>query len=112
MPTDPKQRRHGRIETDATLDYLGADMLLDHKIENLSASGLSLCCSSREPIGSTVQVTINFPDFQDSITVTARVARHVDQPRKAMGLEFLEVTAEQRIVLDRYLAERNARMAG
>ncbi len=29
-----------------------------------------------------------------------------------MGLEFLDVTAEQRIVLDRYLAERNARMAG
>ena len=110
MP-DQSKRRHARIETDATLDYLGADMLLDHRIENLSASGLSLVCSSREPVGTHVQLTINFPDFQESITISARVARHVESPKKAMGLEFIELAADDRRVLDRYLAERHARMA-
>lgn len=111
MAPQEKQRRHIRIETAATLDYLGTEMLLDHKIENLSASGLSLCCATREPVDTHVQVTINFPDFQESITVVARVARHIDQPRKAMGLEFTEVSAEDRLILDRYLVERSARMA-
>jgi hypothetical protein len=111
MPTQCHQRRHSRIETDATLDYLGSDFLMDHKIEDLSASGLSLVCATREPVGAEVQLTINFPDFQDSITVTARVARHIDEPRKAMGLEFVKLSADDRLALDRYLAERNARMA-
>ena len=111
MTRTPSGRRHPRIETDATLDYLGSDVLLDHKIEDLSASGLSLACSSREPVGSVVQVTVNFPDFQDSITVSARVVRHVETPRKAMGLEFVQLSTNERVALDRYLAERNARMA-
>jgi hypothetical protein len=28
-----------------------------------------------------------------------------------MGLEFVDLSSEDRLVLDRYLAERNARMA-
>jgi len=111
MSTPPHQRRHPRLETDATLDYLGSDFLLDHKIDDLSASGLSLVCTTREPVGAIVQLTINFPDFQDSVTVSARVARHIETPKKAMGLEFVDLSSEDRLVLDRYLAERNARMA-
>jgi hypothetical protein len=111
MAGQPSKRRHARIETDATLDYLGTDMMLDHRIENLSASGLSLVSSTREPVGTRVQLTINFPDFQESITVGARVARHIESPRKAMGLEFTDLTADDRVALDRYLAERNARLA-
>lgn len=111
MAVRAKQRRHVRIETAATLDFLGSEILLDHEIENLSASGLSLCSTAREPVGSHVQLTINFPDFQESITVVARVVRHTDEPYKAMGLEFTEVSAEDRLILDRYLVERNARMA-
>ncbi len=102
-------RRTPRIETDATLDYIGANVLLEHRIENLSYGGLSLCCGSPEPVGTLVDLTINFPDFQESIAVEAKVAWVKTEDKRSMGLSFVGLSAEHKGILDRYLLERAAR---
>jgi uncharacterized protein (TIGR02266 family) len=106
MANSTHDRKYVRIETDATLDYLGAAVMLDHRIENLSGGGLSVCCPSPETVGTMVLVTINFPDYQDSITVKGKVAWVKAEPKKTMGIEFMEVSPRDRRVLDRYLSER------
>lgn len=104
-------RRTPRIETNATLDYIGANVLIEHRIENLSHGGLSLCCSMPEPVGTVVDLTINFPDFQESIAVEAKVAWVKEEPKRTMGLKFVGLSSEHSAVLDRYLLERAARMS-
>lgn len=108
MTTGNEERKGTRIETNATLDFMGFNVLVEHQIEDISSGGLSLKSSALEPVGSTVMLTVNFPDYEESISVHGRVA-WVKPDTDQMGLEFVGLGDQDRKILTRYLEEREAR---
>ena len=97
-------REHVRIQTDALVDYTGTEVLLFHKIENLSLGGLSIFSATVEPEGTKVYLTINFPDLQASAELEGKVVWSRDQAPKEMGIKFINLTQSDEEILSRYIA--------
>ncbi len=97
-------REHVRIQTDALVDYTGTEVLLFHKIENLSLGGLSIFSATVEPEGTRVYLTINFPDLQESVELEGKVVWSRDQEPKEMGIKFINLTQSDEDILSRYIA--------
>jgi uncharacterized protein (TIGR02266 family) len=106
---DDQKRKHVRLETDALVDYTGSEVLLFHKIENLSLGGLSICTPRVEELGTKVFITINFPDLNDMVEVEGEVVWVNEETPKDMGIKFLNLTDRDKDVLRRYIQERAKR---
>lgn len=102
-----KTRQFPRIQTEATVDFTGSDVLLYHRIENISLGGICIQAASVEEVGTIVELTINFPELGRSIEVKGEVvwANH-DNP-KDMGVRFIEVDEKTRDTLVEYLNMRH-----
>lgn len=103
---DDSNREHVRIQTDALVDYTGTEVLLFHKIENLSLGGLSIFSATVEPEGTQVYLTINFPDLQESVELEGRVVWSRDQEPKEMGIKFINLSLKDEEILTRYIEAR------
>lgn len=108
MSSDQK-RKHVRIETDALADYTGSEVLLFHKIENLSLGGLSICAATIEDLGTHVFITINFPEFNETIEAEGEVVWVNYEDPKDMGIKFLGLTESDKDILRRYIQEKARR---
>jgi len=106
-----QKRQHVRIETDALVDYTGSEVLLFHKIENLSLGGLSLRAPTVEELGTKVFITINFPDLNETIEAEGEVVWTNNEEPKDMGVKFINLSARDKEVLRRYIQERNKKLA-
>jgi uncharacterized protein (TIGR02266 family) len=104
--TGAHQREHVRIETDALLDYAGQDVLLFHRIQDLSLGGLSILTPTPEPKGTKVVMAINFPDLGDAIEIEGEVAWVKNQEPKEMGIRFTNIAPTHRKVLNTYIKKR------
>ena len=104
--SDDSNREHVRIQTDALVDYTGTEVLLFHKIENLSLGGLSIFSATVEPEGTRVYLTINFPDLQESVELEGRVVWSRDQEPKEMGIKFINLSLQDEEILTRYIEAR------
>jgi len=107
--TDDQKRKHVRLETDALVDYTGSEVLLFHKIENISLGGLSIRAPRVEETGTRVFITINFPDLNDMIEVEGEVVWSSDEAPKDMGIKFINLTERDKDVLRRYIQEKARR---
>jgi len=101
--TEDQKRKHVRIETDALVDYTGSEVLLFHKIENLSLGGISMRTATPEPLGTHVFITINFPDLNETIEAEGEVVWTTEEEPKDMGIKFLKLTEGQKEVLRKYI---------
>lgn len=108
---DSQKRKHVRLETDALVDYTGSEVLLFHKVENISLGGLSIRAATVEEIGTHCYITLNFPDLNETIEVEGVVVWSNQEEPKDMGIKFSELTEAQKEVLRRYIQEK-ARRAG
>lgn len=104
--TGAHQREHVRIETDALLDYAGTDVLLFHRIQDLSLGGLSILTPTPEPKGTKVVMAINFPDLGDSIEIEGEVAWVKKEEPREMGIRFTTIDPAGRKVLQTYIQKR------
>jgi uncharacterized protein (TIGR02266 family) len=100
-----EQRKNPRIEVNAYVDYTGADVLLYHKIENISLGGMCIQAATPEEPGSIVDLVINFPEFDESIEVAGEVVWVNRDPPHEMGIRFLEVDVRVQSVLENFLAK-------
>ena len=50
----PDLRVHPRYEVTAYVDYTGSEVLLYHRIENISLGGICIQTTSVEPVGTVV----------------------------------------------------------
>lgn len=105
--TDTHNREHVRIETDALVDYTGTEVLLFHRILNISLGGLSIRTPTVEPKGTRVTVAVNFPDLDESIEVEGEVAWVKTDDPKELGVKFLRLTQEETDILERYIERRS-----
>lgn len=103
------QRASPRIRLDAWIDVAGSrDVLLFNKIRDLSLGGVSVETESIEPVGSQVDVVINFPELDETISATGTVIRIQDQPWKGMVIRFNQLQEDARKVIERYIGMKSS----
>lgn len=107
--TGDQKREHVRIETDALVDYTGSEVLLFHKIENLSLGGISIRTATPEALGTSVFITINFPDLNETVEAEGEVVWVNHDEPKDMGVKFLGLTEADKDILRKYFKKREDR---
>ena len=98
-----ENRAHPRYEVNAYVDFTGTDLLLYHKIHNLSLGGICIQSPTIEELGTRVQIVINFPDTDSIVTMLGDVVRVNHKPPKDMGIQWVNVTEHQKASLEAYL---------
>ncbi|PIE19064.1 MAG: hypothetical protein CSA65_03220 [Proteobacteria bacterium] len=107
---DDERREHPRFEVTAYVDYTGSEILLYHHIENLSLGGICIRTTMLESLGSKVDLVINFPDLDKTVSVIGEVVWVNEHEPMDMGLRFLDLDEERLAVLREYITkERNRR---
>jgi len=100
---DPREKReYPRFEVTAYVDYAGTEVLLYHRIENISLGGICIQTASIEPIGTIVDLLINFPDLDASIAVQGEVVWSNPEPPMDMGIRY-HLDDEKKETLRKYL---------
>ena len=66
-------REFPRFEVNAYVDYTGNEVLLYHRIQNISLGGVCIQSSGVEDVGTTVDLVINFPELSASLAVKGEV---------------------------------------
>ncbi|MBU1069440.1 PilZ domain-containing protein [Myxococcota bacterium] len=101
--TSRDKRRHKRFELEAFVDYTGREFLLNHRIYDLSLGGMRLATSEPEPLGTSVDLVITFPDLDAAIEVKGEVVWVKPAPDNEMGIKFNSVGMKELKLLQEYL---------
>jgi uncharacterized protein (TIGR02266 family) len=100
----PKDKRqHPRYEVTAYVDYSGSEVLLYHRIENISLGGICIQTASIEDIGTIVDLVINFPDLDTSISLQGEVVWSNREAPMDMGIRYIDLDDERKETLRRYI---------
>ncbi len=84
-------REHVRFEVTAYVDYAGTEVLLYHRIENISLGGICIQTASIEDIGTVVDLLINFPDLDSSLAIQGEVVWANREPPMDMGIRYIDL---------------------
>jgi uncharacterized protein (TIGR02266 family) len=104
-------RAFPRYELDARVDYTGTEVLLSHRITNISLGGICIETPAVEEIGTEVDLVINFPDLKTRLNAKGEVVWSNREPPADMGIRFVALDDLQRDVLRRYLAAHTPKSA-
>ena len=96
-------REHTRYDLDAYVDYTGSEVLLYHRIQNISLGGICIQTDALEQLGTIVDLTINFPELDSAISVKGEVVWANADPPMDMGIRFVDIDNERKETLRRYL---------
>ncbi|RJO68520.1 MAG: PilZ domain-containing protein [Myxococcales bacterium] len=99
-----EKRRYPRIEANAYVDYTGEEVLLFHRIENISLGGISIRAPVVEKVGTTVQLVINFPEANQHIELMGEVVWSREEEEGRMGIKFIDLSDNQKSALKKFLA--------
>lgn len=97
------RREHPRYEISAYVDYTGSEVLLYHRIQNISIGGVCLQSPSIEEVGTTVDLVINFPELGTTLATRGEVVWANRDPPMDMGIRFLDMDEAKRETLRRYI---------
>jgi uncharacterized protein (TIGR02266 family) len=101
--TGEHPRAFPRLELNAYVDYTGSEVLLYHKVQNISLGGLCIRSASVEEVGTVVELVLNFPDFDASLAVKGEVVWANRELPMDMGIRYLDLDEERKDTLRRYL---------
>lgn len=96
-------RAFPRYEVSAFVDYAGGEVLLNHRIQNISMGGICIQSPSIEEVGSVVDLVVNFPELGRSLAVRGKVVWANRQPPMDMGIVYVELDDGKRKALRDYL---------
>ena len=97
------ERLSPRYEVTAFVDYAGGEVLLHHRIQNISMGGICIQSPSIEEVGSIVDLVVNFPDLGRSLALRGQVVWANRQPPMDMGIRYVEMDDSKRAALREYL---------
>jgi uncharacterized protein (TIGR02266 family) len=97
------KREYPRFEVTAYVDYTGTEVLLYHRIENISLGGICIQTASIEDVGTIVDLLINFPDLDASIAVQGEVVWANREPPKDMGIRYLDLDEKKKETLRKHI---------
>jgi uncharacterized protein (TIGR02266 family) len=96
-------REYPRYEVNAYVDYTGNEVLLYHRIQNISLGGVCIQSSGVEDVGTTIDLVINFPELSTSLSVKGQVVWVNRDPPMDMGIRYVELDNERRETLRKYI---------
>ena len=96
-------REFPRFEVNAYVDYTGNEVLLFHRIQNISLGGVCIQTSGVEEVGTMVDLVLNFPDLDASIAVTGEVVWANREPPMDMGIRYVDLDEERKDTLRKYI---------
>src|SRR4051812_46420382 len=99
---EQRPRAFPRYEISANVDYTGSEVLLYHRIQNISLGGICISSPTIEEIGTVVDLVINFPELGTSILTRAEVVWANRAPPMDMGLRFFDMDETKRETLRQY----------
>ncbi|MDB4967590.1 MAG: hypothetical protein JWN44_3279 [Myxococcales bacterium] len=99
-----RAREFPRYEVSAYVDYTGTEVLLYHRIQNISLGGVCIQTPSIEEVGSIVDLVINFPELSTSLSVRGEVMWANREPPMDMGIRYIEMDETRRETLKQYIA--------
>ena len=104
MADDPERtRKFPRFEVAAYVDYTGTEVLLYHRIQNISLGGVCISTPSVEEIGTIVDLVINFPELGSSLSLRGEVAWANREAPTDMGIRFVDMDDAKRETLRQYI---------
>jgi len=103
MANDSHERASPRYEVSAFVDYAGGEVLLHHRIQNISMGGICIQSPSIEEVGSTVELVVNFPELGRSLALRGQVVWANREPPMDMGIRYIEMDDKKRAALREYL---------
>lgn len=104
MPETARARAHPRYEVQAYVDITGSDLLLYHRIQNLSLGGICIQTSTLEEVGSAVDVVLNFPDLGSQVAIRGQVVWANREPPQDVGIRWVDLDEERRELLKKFIA--------
>ena len=107
--TVAKTREFTRYEVNAYVDVTGHDVLLYHRIQNLSLGGICIHTGTVEPLGTIVDVVITFPELGTELALKGEVVWANVQHPKDVGIRWVEMSDDQREQLRSYVLAVHAR---
>ena len=102
-------RAFPRLELNAYVDYTGSEVLLFHKVRNISLGGVCIQSPAIEDIGTIVDLVLNFPDLDTSVAVQGEVVWANRETPMDMGIRYVNLDGERKDALRKYLAALNAK---
>ena len=101
--SDQEQRTHPRFELTAYVDYAGTEVLLYHRVENISLGGICIQTASVEDVGTLVDLLIHFPDLDASVALQGEVVWANHEPPMDMGIRYRDLDADKAETLKKYI---------
>lgn len=102
--SDRKTRQFPRFEVNVLVDLTGTEVLLYHKVSNISLGGLCLQSPNLEEVGTVVDLVLNFSEFgAASVAVQGEVVWVNREPPADMGIRFIGLDEPRRAVLKQHL---------
>lgn len=101
-----ENREFRRFEVTALVDCTGRELLLNHRVSNISLGGICILSESVEETGSIVDLVINFPEQDASLAVQGEVVWCNTESPRDMGIRYLEMDDDRRSTLRRFLDAR------
>ena len=96
-------RAHKRYEVNATVDVASADLLLFHRIQNISMGGICIQTATLSEVGAKVDVVLNFPDLGAQVSLRGQVVWANREPPQDVGIRWVDLDEAQRRMLSDYL---------
>jgi uncharacterized protein (TIGR02266 family) len=97
------ERVFPRYEVSAFVDFAGGEVLLHHRIQNISLGGICIQSPSIEEVGAVVELVVNFPDLGRSLALRGQVMWANREPPMDMGIRYVEMDDKKRAALKEYL---------
>ncbi len=98
-----RTREYPRFEVSAYVDYTGSEVLLYHRIQNISLGGICISTPSIEEVGTIVDLVINFPELGTSLSLRGEVAWANREVPMDMGIRYLDLDETKRETLRQYI---------
>jgi len=105
-------RAFPRYEIDAYVDVTGGNVLLYHRIQNISLGGVCIQTANLAEVGSPVDVVLNFPDLGAQLSLRGQVAWANRTPPQDVGIRWVDLDDERRELLKRYISLVKTRELG
>ena len=104
MDGDRRTREFPRYEVSAYVDYTGSEVLLYHRIQNISLGGICISSPSIEEVGTMVDLVINFPDLDAQLAVRGEVMWANRDAPMDMGIRYVDLDEQKRETLKKYVS--------
>jgi uncharacterized protein (TIGR02266 family) len=96
-------RQFPRYEVNAYVDFTGNEVLLYHRIQNISLGGICIQSSGVEDVGTIVDLVINFPELNTSLSVKGEVVWANRETPMDMGIRYVDLDNERKELLRKYI---------